>query len=429
MHNMAYVQKSAPAAAGDVICSSDAKLLHRYWNTPPAERDPALLKEVGRVLGLAIDRKCWIRCDCGTGAVMYPSQMADGSIKLSRMSNHPPHGDGCSFGWNEGELGGEVTSGGGSTKPKTLPVRPDFLLYKASKIRASTGELGSVGVTAKKTGRRQAKLQTFMFWLLKQAGLDYWHDSDERQFLRIKAVVAKIEVVPSVTLGSLIWFSPRAIEEKWAYDRLKRLAASENWPANVPPQGFLMVIVPDFSVHDRRLNLSSGTVIQIEGSLDVYGRSGSKGHPYLALVSFKLDGGILKYMSAYLHPVLSQKEWLPVDSNWERETCSVVLKFLRATRSHGVVYRLQKPLEDIDVAGHGCRPDFIVWRGEKARLLIETMGSLDQEYLSQKQRTHQYMNQLGQLVKDERARDSQSTCDELLKKRLWRWHYTVASKE
>ncbi|WP_054287126.1 hypothetical protein [Gulbenkiania mobilis] len=429
MHNMAYVQKSAPAAAGDVISRSDAKLLHKYWNTPPAERDPVLLKEVGRVLGLAIDRKCWIRCDCGTGAVMYPSKMGDGTIKLSRMSNHPAHSDDCSFGWNEGELGGIGSRGGESTKPKVLPGRPDFLLYKAAQIRASAGEGESAGGRARNSGVRQAKLQTFMFWLLKQAGLDYLQRSDEPHYLRIKAVVATIEVVPDVTLGSLIWFSPRAIEEKWVHDRLKRLTASEHWPANVPPQGFLMVTVPDFSVHDRRLTLNSGTAIQIEGALDVYGRSGSKGHPYLALVSFRLDGGILKFVSAYLHPVLSLHEWLPVDSNWERETCGVIRKFLLATSQQGAKYRLQKPLEDIDVAGCGCRPDFIVWSGERTRLLIETMGSVDPEYLSQKQRTHQHMNQLGQLVKDDRAGNTKSACDELLKKRLWRWHFTVATKE
>lgn len=430
MHDqIRLVSKSRPDEVSARLSEEDTRLVHLYWNTPPAERDTALLGKVGPILRHAIERKCWFRCNCGTGAMMYPSEIkAEGVVRLTRMSNYPLHATGCSFSWEEGELGRHPKPSLADNQPRKLPSKPDFVLYRASSPRAAAG--GEAGDNHSSTVRRarQSKLQTLMFWLLRESGYDYLLSPKAPPYQRVKAVAETVEVAPGVKLSGVLWFTGRAIAEGWAKDRLKKLAGSDLWPKNWPAQGYLMLIVRSFSKQGMRVVRSDGVSLTLDGSIEVFGRGGASAEPYLALVSLRLEDGRLKFISAYLHPVLSATEWVPVDSGYERDAAQAICQFLAATTAQGAAYRVQKPLEDYEVANQGCRPDFVVTAGDGKCLVVETMGSDEPEYRAGKLRTHVLMAELGRIAIDERAAVKKEAADEALKKKLWRWHYDLQRK-
>lgn len=421
---MQFVSKSAPDIPRQYLTPDQTGLLHHYWNTPSPDRSEAMLKEVGQLLRQAIDHKFWIRCGCGTGAMMYPSELhATGSIRLTRMSSYPAHEEGCSFSWEEGELGANSGVGELDNKARKLPEMPAFALYKAAQPVASGGS-GSIpsGGSMKKRERR-SKLQTLLFWLLKEAGMDYLGGKASPSFQHIKAVAEQVDLVPGVKLTTVFWFSQRAISEGWSADRFRRLVASEQWPKNWPAQGFLLLVVSSYSVTENSIALADGLTVKIEGALEVFGRGGAAGAPYLALVSMRGEAGRIKFVGAYLHPVLAGQEWLCVDSSLERDAVEVIKAFVAGAAKQGIKYRVQKPLEDIEVGDEGCRPDFLISDSHGRRLLVETMGSSDEVYLRRKHGTHGLMANLGRLVLDERAKMTRDVADEALRKALWRWHF------
>lgn len=126
--------------------------------------------------------------------------------------------------------------------------------------------------------------------------------------------------------------------------------------------------------------------------------------------------------------MLSATDWVPVDSGYERDAAQAICHFLAATTAQGAVYRVQKPLEDSEVANQGCRPDFVVRTGDGQCLVVETMGSDEPEYRAGKLRTHMLMAELGRIAIDERAGVKKEAADEALKKKLWRWHYDLQRK-
>ncbi|MCW0395840.1 hypothetical protein NB696_003691 [Xanthomonas sacchari] len=60
-------------------------------------------------------------------------------------------------------------------------------------------------------------------------------------------------------------------------------------------------------------------------------------------------------------------------------------------------FEIIKPLIDLKQDGQGVRPDFIL-DAQAKRLIVETMGFKNEEYLEQKERMHELMRKLPGVV-------------------------------
>lgn len=412
----------------DALSREETEFLHQYWRLKPADRSFSLLKEVGKILRGVHDRKAWLRCDCDTGAMMYPALHGDDQLKLVRMGSRTAHGERngerCSFEWAEGELGRGAIDGAGGLVVSKLPAKPDFLIFAADDPVAVKGE-GSGGAGHTRQPRKD-KLQQHLFWMLREARMHLhpkpFNSSAISQF---SLVLESVSLVEGIQLSKVVWFTFRALSEGWVVSRFARLRDNKAWPKGTPLQGFLILAASAVDQEQRSFIDEHGNRLCIDGKFSVYGRQGRHAGPYLAIVAMCERDGEIVLSRAYLHPVVAINHWLPVDSGFEREAFAVIAKFLYgANKDSPGRYELIKPLEDFEIAEKGCRPDFVIEDSVMKRtLVIETMGASDQEYRDRKAESHELMKQLGPVFLDERINRLAGEADESLRKALWRWHY------
>jgi hypothetical protein len=152
---------------------------------------------------------------------------------------------------------------------------------------------------------------------------------------------------------------------------------------------------------DRTISTKSGVTLTVAGKVARFGEEGTAG-PFIALmlVGFNADSQRFEPLRAYVHPVASSSLLIPVDSNLERRTLSVLMdlqSWLHADKAIDVL--IEKPLADMPT-GHDTppvRPDFLLRVKGKA-VVVETMGYDNAEYLASKQRTHPLMERIGPIV-------------------------------
>ncbi|HGT6053945.1 TPA: hypothetical protein ACM4E9_004056 [Escherichia coli] len=113
----------------------------------------------------------------------------------------------------------------------------------------------------------------------------------------------------------------------------------------------------------------------------------------------------------YAHAIYSTEIPIPIDSNLERDTMKSLSDIAVWGKHKGITeIRMHKPLFDIMVKEEegdletGVIPDFMVTvesgNNRQHTLVIETTGYVTQEYIDRKERQHELMKQLGELLTD-----------------------------
>jgi hypothetical protein len=185
------------------------------------------------------------------------------------------------------------------------------------------------------------------------------------------------------------------------------------WPGKLHPQGLLIEQIQDIEVRadgSKWLIPTYGDPLEVVGRLYLPG-AGTLG-PYLAiaLVAILPGQSHASIHRAYVHPLYSFDEWLPVDSDLERKTLSILTAKLQfQAKQANNPYEIEKPLLDIvanaQLPKSKVRPDFLVISNGK-KLVVETMGYIDPDYLERKERTHALMAHIGRVIKHETGGDA-----------------------
>ncbi|WP_254316880.1 hypothetical protein [Paraburkholderia sp. CNPSo 3272] len=143
--------------------------------------------------------------------------------------------------------------------------------------------------------------------------------------------------------------------------------------------------------------------------------------PYwvLSVVDRDRDGNV-RFREAFAQHAYSFARPIPLDSRYERVTLKLLFGVMEWVRKHGVEVTLWKLLFDREVRQTDkpslwCRPDFeLTFRSTAAtgvaprlhRLVVETMGADDPDYLERKSRTQGIMQRRGILIEHRVADDA-----------------------
>jgi hypothetical protein len=177
------------------------------------------------------------------------------------------------------------------------------------------------------------------------------------------------------------------------------------------PHGLLLIRVKE--VLPGRLRALNDEALPVVGRLAVFGEhpedepgpTEDARSPYLALciVARPTPANPVQIVAAYVHPCASMQRVMLVDSDYERQTLTILLQFQRQmARRHQAAVIIEKAMENLgpaaDDAGTALPPlipDFIVTAryrdGGERRVLVETMGYADEGYRARKARLHSEM--------------------------------------
>ena len=189
--------------------------------------------------------------------------------------------------------------------------------------------------------------------------------------------------------------------------RLDRLRT--RFPTGMRPQGLFWGVVDDLAVdHDTtKVTYTYGprndrrhVAGELPVAVRIPGRSPTG--PFWLLAALGVPGddpsAPFRALDAYAHPVYSRSLLLPVDSDSERITATVLLDQLAWWQHRcGLHVQLHKPwatftLPDGDAAPP---PDFLLTSPGHVTLAVETMGAPDDpDYVVRKQRSHDLMRRI-----------------------------------
>jgi hypothetical protein len=198
---------------------------------------------------------------------------------------------------------------------------------------------------------------------------------------------------------------------------LDRIAATsaDRFPRS-RPHGVLIARVE--GAGGGALRTLAGDAVPVRGRIAVFGeRPGTAREtpaeraaraPYLAacVLGRAAPDAPAEVLSAYLHPCVSERHLMLVDSDLERQTF-LQLRGVQAWLGKQNLARvaIEQPLFDIWPEDQGkaeaeprppCVPDFVVWSagedGAAHAAAIETMGFADADYRARKERSHALMS-------------------------------------
>jgi hypothetical protein len=138
-------------------------------------------------------------------------------------------------------------------------------------------------------------------------------------------------------------------------------------------------------------------------------------NPALAVLTFtdvsETDTPYYAPAKAVVVPVVSKDHLLIVESNYERVVAQCLRRYQRFLARRAKVQffvTITKPLEDLrtPISEQRCRPDFILAINNR-KVILEVMGSHDDEYLDRKRRTVPLMEELAPVYEfDARAAEA-----------------------
>ncbi|RKE23923.1 hypothetical protein B0G76_8623 [Paraburkholderia sp. BL23I1N1] len=366
--------------------------------------------------------RLWLECDCGHGAKTQPRLTArvrdEGPRHFVRMHRYGEHR--CALASfrqtpepEDGEPDADPASPGQHNPLKPVGDALDYLDDLHEGIARPGGSGGSTGGRAD-NGRRLPRLGRILHTLLDDAGFATAHvDSlkeTTRSWDRLEAYAADEAMSPELTLGQVLYFKPwTSLNEKMAtIDALP-------WPDKKARSALLLFVADE--IHDgaaiKKTRMGECRVRPAKGI-----RGGGRDHgltqpPYWALTVVDRDReGIARFREAFAQHAYSFARPVPLDSRYERRTLEQLFSVMEWVKKRGVDVTLAKPLFDrevrqLDDPSLWCRPDFEpTFRTVEAagtaprlhRVVIETMGADEPEYLERKSRMHEIMKRRGILI-------------------------------
>jgi hypothetical protein len=350
----------------------------------------------------------WFACDCLDGLDERPPVLIPVSEAFIRRHPDPPwpaHAESCDF-FREPAEQKAITKSCGPPSPGPLRLVRRYVQVQGAALERE--------VSRSYAWRREG-LATMLRLLQIKSGLNRLASASSRpklgdQFRLLRGAAAEIEIDDNLPLSRFLCTYAPALPEFMA----KVGAAPARQFKNSRPHGVFLTVIN--GVGDGQLLVSEGLTVPVRGRISVFGeRDGHRREtaaensaraPYVAacLVARPKAADPVCVMKAYVHPCVSARDLMLVDSNFERRTLGE-LKRLQQFLSHKRMV-IEKPMldipngEDFDdaaiAAREPCIPDFLLQtdpapNGGAVVVVVETMGFASETYRSRKAVTHQLM--------------------------------------
>ena len=374
----------------------------------------------------------WLECDCWQGLKKQPRLTArvrdDGPRHFVRMHQYGEHR--CSLAAFRPSPESDTEPDDDSAPPgRHNPLKPvdDALDYLDDLHEgvARPGDPGEVVRRIGEEGRRLPRLGRILHTLLNDAAfasvdLEMLKDQTH-SWQRFEDYAAMEALSPDLDLGQFLYFKPwiKPGEKMAEIDALP-------WPKKKVRSALLLFVADE--IRDGaaiKYTCFGERFVRPERGI----RAGGRDHclrqpPYWVLAVVDRDqGGNARFREAFAQHAFSSAQPVPLDSRYERVTLELLFGVMEWVRKRGVDVTLAKPLFDrevrqLDGRSLWCRPDFeLTFRtvGGAAfsrrlhRIVIETMGADEPEYLERKLRTHEIMRHRGILIEHHVKEDNGQT--------------------
>ena len=389
------------------------------------EADAAARGIARRTLGWLYDRERWLLCDCRDGATITLRKLGTGSIVTGNLPEAPvPHAPGCPFGLRDG--GDDPDALVGDLFLPDEPGRP--------------GEGPGDGVERPWTGGRPSSLSQVLKTLMRAAGLNRFEgsappDAPQDWLADYARAGEGLRVAGRVPVPDILFTDPAKWAAEGTPERLDEMAHA--WRGRGRPFVLLSWLADSVATHAINPNHPEAGRVAVHSRVarPVVGRRSVEGpFLFLGIVARGPEGGGWACRAACVQPILSADVPMPVDSGYERRALAALRGAaedlagdagLRRALGGPPRVELEKPLFPFVVRGGPCLPDALVSvtrpggrdrvptgpdgpaaQGpfadrDRARYVIEVMGSADAAYERRKETTHARMKRIGRVIRME----------------------------
>lgn len=361
--------------------------------------------EALKLLQKAHENGYWLACDCLPNAaeppLMYVRRFETDQLSLVRMPNRTAHLPTCAFKFTENT----TNSSSSSTQIKSWNKTSPLNLHHSLETNLVASKKDEEPTKSSNTSTRIPRLGRLLYTLLHEAKLTKIQidpPNISEQFNRIKKLAENYFLASKISMANFLWTFPTQIG--FAAVQLKN--SKSLWPESVRPYGIFILLVERFE-NNTAYCLSRGEIIPIElnGSLMFSsGRLGECSGPFLLIMTLTdspSKPGSFVPMNGFAAPVYANYLLAPVESNYERRVLQKLMQLIQAFHKKGISLLVEKPMFDImvdaDAALNSCRPDFLL-KTKNQTIVLEVMGSEEEQYQERKVRTHTIMQKLGILI-------------------------------
>lgn len=374
-----------------------------------------------KILTLWRENRYWVECSCRDNAipqvdkpVMALRRLPSGLVVFSLLPSSPPHDESCPF----YRLARYKTYENGQSLRQDKR-RTDFTFHRHA-IEKSEDEEGDTtdteNTSSSSSGPSMPGLQRFLYNLAHYAKIHVFTKDtclEEAKYLyRLTQSAHDFTINKRFRLSDFLY--THIDKRNQAIYRLQ--ATAQHWTGMARPHCVFVfpideVIKGDHGVCLRRFRYSKGQEkpqfedlnLSKECDLIMPGRFIlNKQNPALAVVTFadtsQTDVPFFAPAKALVVPVVSKSHLLIVESNYERVIAKALRRYqlLLANRLKTQFFiRVVKPLENLrtPVTRQAVRPDFVLEYQNK-KVILEVMGTHDDEYLERKSRLVPLMEEI-----------------------------------
>lgn len=358
----------------------------------------------------------WVQCDCKDSTeefdkrpVMSLRRLPSGLIIFAILPTSDPHVDSCPFyrmiKYNQYEKGQQL---------KQNKKRTDFVFHRHAIERLDEDD--QEADDNKKSASRPSMpgLQRFMYNLAHQSGIHVFTEKtklkEDAYLYRLKLAAEDFTINKRFKLSDYLYF--KIDQQNEAIHRLK--VTEKYWTGAARAHCVFVfpideVVKSDVGITLKRLRFIDDEVKVEELSLpkecDVIlpGRMIINApNPCLAIMTMadtsKTDVSYYGPAKVLVLPVVSKDHLMIVESNFERVMAKTLRKYQKFLANKAKVQfyiRVVKPLDDLrsPISGEACRPDFVIEINNR-KVILEVMGSHEEDYIERKKRTVPIMEEL-----------------------------------
>lgn len=345
-------------------------------------------------------QKRWLMCGCQgehseDSPVFFPKSLPQHGARkatLVHLYDRPKHSDVCGLARKR-----PLSLGGISGLPHARKVKGLAVLKAMGFQAALRDDLGHRDPQEMAQAERMPTLARVLFTCLEGASLNRSvlnNPSLSDQMKMLSAYIGKQFLDAQKQVAAKPWFALSFGE----LDALSAKIVSRKLSFGaVLPQGFVIDLVHNHKTEKGCHVLTAKKAeVAYEGRLFIPGEGTAGPWLAIALVALLPGQATAQISQVYLHPLARSGSYLLVDSGLERNTLRLLEK-AQWKLGRKTPFEIIKPLTDRIIEGQRVRPDFVL-KGKSKQLVVETMGFNDDEYLEQKERMHDLMRKLPNVV-------------------------------